>query len=70
MISPRDLKILKRRHDKTLAKWWCVLNIWNCPKEFKSMPSNGYKRRVGIMNWISNKITEKECLREWRKFIK
>jgi len=62
---------------KRLAEMWCELNRWTFPKELKELEPNDWNKLppMGIgckplreaMNFIANKITHKECLREWNK---
>lgn len=63
-----DVTTLEAQTNETLAKWWCELNAWDWPEglsdeEPKTYSPNG--RRGQIMNWISEKIGFKECLRHW-----
>ena len=63
-------QLLGATDSKTLAKWWCLLNRWDWPKELgEAEPRDAPqpKKRTELMNEISRIIGHKECLREWNK---
>lgn len=69
-MNEKDIAALDQATPKTLAEWWCELNRWGWPDALGEPESDEYKprsRRGQIMREIANRITHKECLREWNK---
>lgn len=56
-------KELEGLSNKRLAEIWCELNRWEKPKELESAIS--VNNAIKYMNEIQEKITHKECLRQW-----
>ena len=68
-MRQEDIDVIVRQDTKTLAKWWCELNVYDWPKQLPDLEFNSNhitgRRAKEIMDYIKGRITEKECLREW-----
>lgn len=67
-ITKADIEVLQKQHTNVLASWWSALNRYEWPNEIadpevKEYVHNG--RRGQLMHWIEERITRKECLRDW-----
>lgn len=63
-----DITTLEAATDETLAQWLGDINAWRWPSELADEEPKEYVpggRRGQIMNWITDKIGLKECLRYW-----
>jgi len=68
MVTPEQLETLEEQDKETLAVWWCILNHHNWPRGLSrnDIPdTNNSNQTWGVMSWICQKITMKECLRVW-----
>ena len=71
-INIETVKVLESASNATLASWWSDLNRYKWPESIPD-PMTEKEREIGpnrgwqIMSWISDKISMKECLRDWNK---
>jgi hypothetical protein len=70
------IEYLEKLDNKTLAEFWCYFNRWEYPRELDRFKPNNwdllptqikYKINKPIINYIKNRVSEKELLREWNK---
>lgn len=72
-MTDEDREILKKQSDATLAKWWCILNLWGWPDKLPNpepRSSAHNSRRAALMVWIQRQIGTKRCLEEWNKPVR
>jgi hypothetical protein len=73
MIDSKTTEILRSAPNSILAKWWCMLNSWQWPREIPEpeQPILGIgsknPRRHALMNTIDKIVGHKVINREWNR---